>query len=41
MTVMWLAIVQDVEPVSFEEGVGKIEWKHAMDEEMAMLQHGS
>ena len=30
-------IVQDIEPASFEEAVGKREWEHAMDEEMAML----
>ena len=30
-------IVQDVEPTSFEEAVGKREWEHAMDEEMVAL----
>ena len=30
-------IVQDVEPTSFEEAVGKREWEQAMDEEMAAL----
>ena len=30
-------IVQDVEPTSFEEAVGKREWKQAMDEEMVAL----
>ena len=30
-------IVQDVEPTSFEEAVGKREWEQAMDKEMAAL----
>ena len=30
-------IVQDLEPTSFEEAIGKQEWEHTMDEEMAML----
>ena len=30
-------IVQDVEPTSFEEAIGKREWDQAMDEEMAAL----
>ena len=30
-------IVQDVEPKSFEEAIGKQEWELAMDEEMAAL----
>ena len=30
-------IVQDVEPTSFEEAIGKREWEQAMDEEMGAL----